>query len=117
VVLVESQNFYRSEVEFFATLKMVSFTALCALFYHLSATLASPRNSIPRSSGLDGNRVLYFMDSNPTGSYIISVRISAEDGTLSSTTRTSTGGNGLAGLLAVSQDSIVVSGQVRTYPN
>lgn len=57
------------------------------------------------------NRATYFLENDPAGNSIISLKIS-EDGTLSSPVRTSTGGNGLSGLAVPSQDSIVVSGNV-----
>lgn len=58
------------------------------------------------------NRAAYFLDNDPTGNYIIALKISPEDGTLSSPVRTSTAGTGLAGLVAISQDSVVVSKDV-----
>jgi hypothetical protein len=58
------------------------------------------------------NRAAYFLENDPTGNYIVALKISDEDGTLSSPVRTSTAGNGLAGLAVPSQDSVVVSGNV-----
>ncbi|KAL8791765.1 MAG: hypothetical protein Q9195_005641 [Heterodermia aff. obscurata] len=60
-------------------------------------------------------RTLYFLDNDPAGNELISLQIDAVDGTLSSPVRTSTGGNGLAGLVAISQDSVVVSENVQHY--
>jgi len=60
----------------------------------------------------ENNRAAYFLDNDPTGNFIISLKISPEDGTLSSPVRTSTAGTGLAGLAVVSQDSVVVSEDV-----
>lgn len=57
-------------------------------------------------------RTAYFLDNDATGNKLVSLKIDALDGTLSSPVSTSTGGNGLAGLVAISQDSVVVSGNV-----
>jgi hypothetical protein len=57
------------------------------------------------------NRAAYFLENDPSGNSIVSLKIS-EDGTLSSPVRTSTGGSGLSGLVVPSQDSVVVSGNV-----
>ena len=57
-------------------------------------------------------RTAYFLDNDAGGNKLISLKIDAIDGTLSSPVSTSTGGNGLAGLVAISQDSVVVSGNV-----
>ena len=73
----------------------------------LSAVLALPTESL-----LNNNRVLYFLDNDTAGNSIVSVKISEQDGTLSSPVRTATGGNGLPQLAAVSQDSVTVSGNV-----
>ncbi|KAL8706557.1 MAG: hypothetical protein Q9201_000430 [Fulgogasparrea decipioides] len=54
-------------------------------------------------------RAAYFQDNDPAGSSIVALEIEPRNGTLSSSVRTSTGGKGLAGLVAVSQDSVVVS--------
>jgi hypothetical protein len=74
----------------------------------LSAILALP---VAKSS-LGINRVLYFLDNDAAGNSIVSAQISDQDGTLSSAVKTPTGGNGLPQLAAVSQDSVVVSGNV-----
>jgi hypothetical protein len=47
----------------------------------------------------DDSRAVYFLDNNPAGASIISLKI-AEDGTLSHPVRTSTGGQGLLALTA-----------------
>ncbi|PMD50006.1 uncharacterized protein K444DRAFT_505672, partial [Hyaloscypha bicolor E] len=52
----------------------------------------------------------YFLDNDAAGNSIVSAQISNRDGTLSSAVKTPTGGNGLPQLAAVSQDSVVVSG-------
>ena len=57
-------------------------------------------------------RAAYFLDNDAAGNELVSLKIDAVDGTLSSPVRTSTRGNGLAGLVAISQDSVVVSGNV-----
>ena len=44
------------------------------------------------------NRAAYILKNDPAGSSIISLKISVEDGTLSSPVITSTGGKGLYGL-------------------
>ncbi len=58
------------------------------------------------------SRAAYFLDNDPTGNFIVALKISATDGTVSSPVLTATGGKGLAGLVAVSQDSVVVSEEV-----
>lgn len=60
----------------------------------------------------ENNRAAYFLDNDPAGNFIIALKISPEDGTLSSPVRTSTAGTGLAGLVGVSQDSVVVTEDV-----
>ncbi|KAL8965078.1 MAG: hypothetical protein Q9183_004042 [Haloplaca sp. 2 TL-2023] len=57
-------------------------------------------------------RVAYFQDNEPNGSSIVALKIDSRDGTLSSPVRTNTGGKGLAGTLAASQDSTVLSGDL-----
>lgn len=59
----------------------------------VSAAVINSRNS--RGS----SRAAYFLDNNPAGSSIISLKI-ADDGTLSYPVRTSTGGKGLLALTA-----------------
>lgn len=58
-------------------------------------------------------RAAYFLDDDPAGNSLVSLNISVTDGTLAKPVRTPTGGKGLAGLMAVSQDSVIVSQQVR----
>jgi hypothetical protein len=67
-----------------------------------------------RGSPYSSNRVAYFLENDPAGNYIVSLKIS-EDGTLDTPVRTSTGGNGLSGLVVPSQDSVVVSDSVRMH--
>lgn len=67
--------------------------------------------SYPRS---DTKRAAYFLDNDAAGNQLISLKINADDGTLSSLVRTPTDGKGLAGLIAVSQDSVITSGNVRS---
>jgi hypothetical protein len=66
------------------------------------------------------NRAAYFLDNNPAGSSIVSLKIS-EDGYLSSPTRISTGGYGLYGVDSMgnagpdslfAQDSLVIEQNV-----
>ncbi|ESZ91748.1 hypothetical protein SBOR_7855 [Sclerotinia borealis F-4128] len=86
-------------------------------------TLVLAAAIIPRHSSRDA--AAYFLDNNPNGSSIIALKISHEDGTISSPIRTSTRGKGMFGLsnLAAnstptvetqdtlfSQNSIIVSG-------
>ena len=66
----------------------------------------------PRDSQYGQNRAAYFQDNDPAGNSIVALQISSSDGTLSNPVRTSTGGKGLAGLLAISQDSVVVDDHV-----
>lgn len=70
----------------------------------LSSSILSPRKV--------QNRGAYFQEINESGSSIVSLRISEADGTLSNPNKTPTGGNGPNGLIAISQDSVVVSGNV-----
>lgn len=78
----------------------------------------------------DRNRAAYFLDSNPSGASIVSLKINLQDGTLSDPIRIPTGGKGLQGLTAsatpggapapgggdpfFSQDSVLVSEDVST---
>lgn len=69
--------------------------------------------ALPIAESLFGiNRVLYFLDNDPEGNSIVSAQISDRDGMISSSIKTATGGKGLPQLFAVSQDSVVVSGNV-----
>lgn len=89
----------------------------------LTPALAAPfeRNGLDRRSAKE-NAAAYFLDNNPDGSSIVSLRIGG-DGTLSDPVRTSTNGFGLIGTNTTffpnaadslfSQDSVVVSGDVR----
>ncbi|KAL8945953.1 MAG: hypothetical protein Q9222_007582 [Ikaeria aurantiellina] len=92
-------------------------SSLLATLAFFSVCLASPSNS---SSLGQLNRAAYFQDNDPAGNFIVALKIDPYDGTLSDPVRTSTGGKGLAGLFAVSQDSVVVSndplGPIRTIP-
>lgn len=68
--------------------------------------------SYPRDDSFYGqNRAAYFQDNDPAGNSLVALQISGYDGTLSNPVKTSTGGKGLAGLIAVSQDSVVVGGK------
>jgi hypothetical protein len=69
--------------------------------------------ALPADNFVGSERVLYIQDNDSSGNSIVSAKISNTDGTLSSGVRTSTGGNGLDLLVAASQDSVVVSGNVR----
>ena len=50
----------------------------------------------------------YLQGNDAAGSALIALQISKYNGTLSNSVKTSTGGKGLAGLIAVSQDLVVV---------
>ena len=69
-----------------------------------ASSLAYPRQRSKRAA--------YFLDNDESGNQLISLKVDSKDGTLSSPVRTSTGGTGLPNLIAVSQDSVVVSGNV-----
>lgn len=69
-----------------------------ALSLLLVPALVSALSIESRTSG-DSSRAAYFLDNNPAGSSIISLKI-ADDGTLKDPVRTPTGGNGLFGLTA-----------------
>lgn len=72
--------------------------------------------SYPRDDSFYGqNRAAYFQDNDPAGNSLVALQISGYDGTLSNPVKTSTGGKGLAGLIAVSQDSVVVGGKVSPH--
>ena len=71
--------------------------------------------SIPSSRNLK-TKTAYFQDDDPAGNNVIALHISDADGTLSNPVRTATGGKGLANLFAPSQDSVVVSENVKTSP-
>jgi hypothetical protein len=55
------------------------------------------------------SRAAYVLDNNPAGSSIISLQI-ADDGTISSPLRTSTGGKGLLALTAGTNGAAAVAG-------
>ncbi|RFU32215.1 hypothetical protein B7463_g4108, partial [Scytalidium lignicola] len=81
----------------------------------LVPTLVSAAALMPRSD----HRAAYFLDNNPAGASIVSLKIDINDGKLSEPVRTSTEGVGLYGLTAVNtpgvadtlftQDAVVVS--------
>ena len=73
------------------------------------AGVSGRATSFPRDSP---SRVAYFQDNDPAGSSIVALHISNTNGTLSSSVKTPTGGKGLAGLIAISQDAVTVSGNV-----
>ena len=83
------------------------------IFLLLGAELAhSSILTYPHKAHQVHKRTAYFLDNDAAGNKLVSLKIDAVDGTLSSPVSTSTGGNGLAGLVAISQDSVVVSGNV-----
>ena len=82
---------------------------LCTVSFSLSSAVTRPRDL--------SHRTLYFQDNDPAGNAIIALKISQEDGTLSSPVKTPTGGKGLAGLVAISQDSVVVYNDVFHLPS
>ena len=65
----------------------------------LSLLLAPVLVSAAAIRNKDSYRAAYFLDNNPAGASIISLKI-ADDGTVSSPVRTSTGGTGLMALTA-----------------
>jgi hypothetical protein len=85
-------------------------STLSSLTCYLAGVLA-----LQSAKSTPGNdRVLYFLDNDPSGDSVVSIRVSQSNGTLSSGTRTSTGGIGIGFPqgFALSQDSVVVSGNV-----
>ena len=69
--------------------------------------------SYPRGDLFYGQtRAAYFQDNDSAGNSLVALQISEYDGTLSNSVKTPTGGKGLAGLVAISQDSVVVDGDV-----
>ncbi|KAL9137106.1 MAG: hypothetical protein Q9175_001675 [Cornicularia normoerica] len=87
------------------------FLGLVAL--HVGFACCSPLQHPYNSS----YQTAYFQDMGPNGSYIVALKISDIDGTVSNPVLTSTGGYGVAGLIAVSQDSVVVSENYLFTPN
>ncbi|KAE9374242.1 hypothetical protein N431DRAFT_404788 [Stipitochalara longipes BDJ] len=79
----------------------------------LSLLLAPVLVSAAAISSRDSSRAAYFLDNNPAGASIISLKI-AEDGTLSNPVRTSTGGTGLLGLTAGTNGSAPAAGGADT---
>ena len=76
-------------------------------------TVSSFALSYPKEDSFNGqNRAAYFQDNDAAGNSLVALQISEYDGTLSNPVKKSTGGKGLAGLIAVSQDSVVVDGDV-----
>jgi hypothetical protein len=71
-----------------------------ALSYLLVPSLVSAAAIAQRDK--PNKRAAYFLKNDPAGSSIVSLKISLEDGTLSSPVLTSTGGKGLIGLTASS---------------
>lgn len=69
--------------------------------------------ALPAATHVGSKRVIYIQDNDPSGNSILAAQISNTDGTLSSGVRTSTGGKGLPLLIVASQDSVIVSGNVR----
>src|SRR3569833_2791733 len=59
---------------------------------------AAAAGVLPRSGSA---KALYFLDNNPAGASIVSLKISSKDGTLSDPGRTSTGGGGRYGMTAM----------------
>lgn len=100
----------------------------CVLVLGILMSLAIPAAFGHGQRGTS-KRALYFWDNDSTGASIITLRISADDGLLSSPTRISTGGKGLLAMMhpligngppilsgpdsTFSQSSIVVDGNVR----
>ncbi|KAH8821488.1 hypothetical protein F5884DRAFT_850713 [Xylogone sp. PMI_703] len=87
---------------------------MISLLTILAPTLVSAAALMPRSD----HRAAYFLDNNPAGSSIVSLKIDINDGTLSDPVRTSTGGVGMYALAGAApggadtlftQDSVVVS--------
>lgn len=85
---------------------MLSYFFVVFLLLHLGVT--NPANFYR-------TRVAYFQDNDPNGNFIVALKIDENDGTVSSPVRTSTGGKGLAGLVAISQDSVVVWQDVNSF--
>lgn len=77
-----------------------------ALVY--SFAVSYPREDSPHTQ----DRAAYFQDNDSASNSLVALQISEYDGSLSDPVKTSTGGKGLAGLIAVSQDSVVVDGDI-----
>lgn len=86
-------------------------SSLLGLGYALpSSNPASGNHSVGNSA--QNNRAVYFQANDPAGNYIVALKIDPRDGQVSSPVTTNTGGKGLAGLIAVSQDSVLVDHDV-----
>lgn len=88
---------------------MLSSHFLGFIALHVASVCSSPLQHNWNST----YQTAYFQDNDPAGSSVIALKISNVDGTLSNPVRTSTGGKGITGALGVSQDSVVVSENVR----
>ena len=91
---------------------MLSSHLLGLVALHVGIVCSSPLQHTWNST----YRTAYFQDTDPAGSSVIALKISSVDGTLSNPVRTSTGGKGISNAVALSQDSVVVSENVRLTP-
>jgi hypothetical protein len=83
------------------------FTFVTLIFQLFAALVLADEDTRPGSE-----QVLYSLDNDPAGNYLLSFLISNKNGTLSSGVRTSTGGYGLALLNVSPPDSVHVAGNV-----
>ena len=92
---------------------MLSKVFLASLYLNIASAspfFPGPHPGQPHGAG---GRALYIQDNDPAGNNIIATQVSNSDGKLSNPVKIPTGGKGLARLIAASQDSVVVSGNVR----
>jgi hypothetical protein len=83
-----------------------------ALTYLLIPQLVS---AVAISGRGNPNRAAYFLNNNPSGASIVSLKIDAQDGTLSSPVVTWTGGKGLYGLTASATGGAPAAGGAGIY--
>ncbi|KAG0646602.1 hypothetical protein D0Z07_7569 [Hyphodiscus hymeniophilus] len=62
-------------------------------------------------------RTIYFLNNEVSGNYLVSMKLSEQDGTVSGGVKIPTGGKGFSGDIAPSADSVVVAGNYLFVPN
>lgn len=90
---------------------LLSYPRLLELFF-ISNTAGTLASSFPKPRFL-GSQAVYLSANDAADNFIVALQVSQLDGSLSSPVRTLTGGKGEVDLVAISQDSVTVSGDVR----
>ena len=90
-------------------------------FFFLGAVAAAPWQHWPGKPGYSSNAAAYFLDNNPSGNSLVSLKI-GKDGSLSEPVKTATGGKGGISVNATgfqstadslgSQGSVITNGNV-----